>query len=757
MSPAGRTAEPAAVEPIQAGAAPAEARRLKPFLLAVAILSLCVYTGVMTLFQMSNNDIWIHLKTGEYVLTNGWVPQTDPYSFIAADRDYVAHEWLAGVLFYLVYSAGGVVGLIFFKSAVLAASCFILYRTARLLKSRIAVILPAYACLLYISTARYLERPHIFSYLMGALYLWLFFKYREHGRNRTWLYVIPVAHAVWTNLHGGYVQGLAMVLTFALGESLIWTRARHLGIGEEKTIPGRDVGLLWLLAPACIVASLVNPYGYRLLLFPFHLTGMEIFMESIYEWQPPYHYSYKHSTMFFFYLIHVVWLSVAFFVAQRDRRKARRGGEALAVPNFILIIAVALVILLIIGASFLQDRPGDAKGREAHSQRIRDLLYTVFALFAVYALVNLRSVDFTQVGIFLLFFLMSLRHNRAVTDAAMGTFVILTAAMTAALDGLSRRPSKQPGRAARRAAAKAQAAEERPAPRPETWLDRSSPRAVLVGSFLVLGISLHASLDSYYFDFKGSSRESGFGIASNMPVCAVDFIERKQITGNAFVSYPFAAMLIHRMHPRVKVNMDSRNDVYGEELYREYWDALRFPDKMKSYLERHPIDFFLLSYGDRSPRVFQELEATGEWVPVYYDNRAFILVRNTPENSDLISREAFRVLRPGAIGSTVVSGESGHQLLEESERAIENCPMSTVGHFYKSKALQYLRRYEEALAATRVILEMDPESYQAYTEMGQIYTQMDLPDKAVEMYEEALRINPDYKTAQQQLRQIRGF
>jgi hypothetical protein len=757
MSPAGRTVDPAALEQTQPGGGPGDARRPKAALLALAVLSLCVYTGVMTLFQMSNNDIWIHLKTGEYVLTNGWVPQTDPYSFIAADRDYVAHEWLAGVLFYLVYSTGGVVGLIFFKAAVLAISCFILYRAARLLNSRLAVILPAYACLLYISTARYLERPHIFSYLMGALYLWLFFKYREHGRNRGWLYVIPVAHAVWTNLHGGYVQGLAMVLTFALGELLIWARARHLGIGEEKAIPGRDVVLLWLLAPACIVASLVNPYGYRLLLFPFHLTGMEIFMQSIYEWQPPYHFSYNHSTMFFFYLILVVWLSVAFFLAQRDRRRARGGGEALAVPNIFLIVAVALVILLIIALCFLQDRPGDATGRDEQSLHIRNLLFTVFAVFALFTLVNLRSVDFTHAGIFLLFFLMSLRHNRAVTDAAMGTFVILTASMSAALDGLRRRPVKRPTRATRRAAAKAQAGEERPAPQPAIWRDRSSPRAVLVGSFLLLGISLHASFDVYYFDFTGAHREKGFGIASNMPVCAVDFVERKQITGNAFVSYPFAAMLIHRMHPDVKVNMDSRNDVYGEELYQEYWDALRSPDKMEAYLARHPIDFFMLSYGDRVPRVFQGLEATGDWVPVYYDNRAFILVRNTPEHRDLINREAFRILRPGVIGSTVVSGESGVQLLEESERAIKNCPTATVGHFYKSKALQYLGRYEEALVATGEILEMDAENYQAYAEMGHIYARMNRPDKAVEMYEEALRIRPDYKPAHQQLRQIRGF
>ena len=62
----------------------------------------------MTIFKMSNNDIWIHLKTGEIILETWQVPDNDPYSFTASDRDYVAHEWLSGVIFYLFYAAAGV-------------------------------------------------------------------------------------------------------------------------------------------------------------------------------------------------------------------------------------------------------------------------------------------------------------------------------------------------------------------------------------------------------------------------------------------------------------------------------------------------------------------------------------------------------------------------------------------------------------------------------------------------------------------------
>ncbi len=31
------------------------------------------------------------MKAGEYVLTHGWVPIKDPYSFTTADHDDIAH------------------------------------------------------------------------------------------------------------------------------------------------------------------------------------------------------------------------------------------------------------------------------------------------------------------------------------------------------------------------------------------------------------------------------------------------------------------------------------------------------------------------------------------------------------------------------------------------------------------------------------------------------------------------------------------
>jgi hypothetical protein len=702
-------------------------RTLSSPLLALGWLSLSVYVTVMTVFKMSNNDIWIHLRTGEYVLATGWPPIKDPYSFTAADHDYVAHEWLAGVLFYLVYAAGGVTGLIVFKALVVAASCALLYAAARAAGARLSVILPAFACLLYIASARYLERPHIFSYLMAALYLWLFFRYREAGRDRRWLYPLLPAHTIWTNLHGGYVQGLGMVGTFALGEALGWARARLLGRGGETAPAAADVRLLAALVPACLVASLLNPYGHRALTFPFELTGLELYMQRIYEWKPPYDDVYNRSTMFVLYLVYVGTLCATFFLAYRDRARE----SWIAVTNALLVAGVPLLYLLF--GVFWFETPGVGWTPPVLAR----MLYAILVLFCVFTVVNLRTVDFVHAGLFTFFFLLALRHNRAVTDAAMGMFVTLTAAASRLLD--------QRAAAARLLEGGARA-------RP----DRSSPIAVALGSALLLGVSAHASVFTYYYDFAGSGREKGLGVADTMPICAVDFIERHRITGNAFVTYQDAAMLIHRMHPQVKVNMDSRNDVYGEALYREYLATLGSPAAMRDYLARHRVDFFLLSFDRVPPLTVNSLLRSGAWAPVHFDDHRVVLLRRGPGHEALVNAEEFRLLRPYTLGALNVDASNASALLAEAERAIRNCPSAVLAYFVKGDALRALDRHEEALAATGEVLVRDPRNVYAYSDLAESYAALGRRREAIEMLESALRIQPGYNLARENLKRLRG-
>lgn len=84
--------------------------------------------------------------------------------------------------------------------------------------------------------------------------------------------------------------------------------------------------------------------------------------------------------------------------------------------------------------------------------------------------------------------------------------------------------------------------------------------------------------------------------------------------------------------------MDSRNEVYGEDLYREYEGALTSPDALRRYLAAHHVDFFLLGNETLRPDIYGSLVNDGGWVPVYRDEEAIILLRRTAANEATIAR-----------------------------------------------------------------------------------------------------------------------
>jgi len=72
-------------------------------------------------------DMWWHLSTGRYILQNHSIPHTDPFSATAAGKPWIAHEWLADILFYGAYSALGSAGLLLLTAAVLSLAFWLAY------------------------------------------------------------------------------------------------------------------------------------------------------------------------------------------------------------------------------------------------------------------------------------------------------------------------------------------------------------------------------------------------------------------------------------------------------------------------------------------------------------------------------------------------------------------------------------------------------------------------------------------------------
>jgi hypothetical protein len=122
--------------------------------LAVLVLALT------TPFVLMGSDIWLHLSIGRYTVAHGWPPLGEPFSYTVPGQRFIAQEWLSGVIFYLAYSHGGIVGLIALRTLIMSLTYALVLQTAHRLGVRLSVLVPLGGLMIVIVTNRVIDRPH---------------------------------------------------------------------------------------------------------------------------------------------------------------------------------------------------------------------------------------------------------------------------------------------------------------------------------------------------------------------------------------------------------------------------------------------------------------------------------------------------------------------------------------------------------------------------------------------------------------------
>src|SRR5437763_11254032 len=154
--------------------------------------------GVKTL--LSDCDTGWHIRTGEWILANGWVPMRDVFSYSKAGAPWYAWEWLGDVLFARINQFGGLQAIVIFAILLLCAtfgSLFLLVRRKSNPIVAIGITMLAAAA----SSIHWLARPHLFTLFFLVLF-YAALELVEEGRTRLFgvpiLAALPVASILWT-------------------------------------------------------------------------------------------------------------------------------------------------------------------------------------------------------------------------------------------------------------------------------------------------------------------------------------------------------------------------------------------------------------------------------------------------------------------------------------------------------------------------------------------------------------------------------
>jgi hypothetical protein len=217
LRPAGRIRRPAparapaAARVSAAARAAGQATPFLPWLVALVALSLTV-SLVYSRYLFA--DSYYDLYAGRYIVQHG-IPHRNVVTVVAHGAPWIDQQWLAHVLYYAAWAAGGYPAVAVLSSLVLTSGFAVL-----MLAMRGRGVPPARAFLWTCGTVIvYLGnipiRAQSFAYPLFALTLWLVVadSRAPRPRARTWL-VLPVL-VLWANTHGSVLIGAAMVALYA--------------------------------------------------------------------------------------------------------------------------------------------------------------------------------------------------------------------------------------------------------------------------------------------------------------------------------------------------------------------------------------------------------------------------------------------------------------------------------------------------------------------------------------------------------------
>ena len=249
----------------------------------LAVLTMLV-VGIVYIFalyrpDMNDPDIWWHMRNAQYLFQHHQFPRFDTYSFTVAGHPWVNTEWLSEVPYLLAYRVFGLAGIkslmFFLLSSIFLALLYVCYKESRNFKSSVTVCYYA----TFLATVSFGPRTILFGYFYLFALLIIMQRFRQRGDAPLW--IIPLLFCLWANTHGSWSIGLILFFLMSISGLVGGTWGR---VESVKWTPAQLKKLV-ITSVATIAALFVNPFGWRLVYYPFDLAfKQKLNIAHVQEW-----------------------------------------------------------------------------------------------------------------------------------------------------------------------------------------------------------------------------------------------------------------------------------------------------------------------------------------------------------------------------------------------------------------------------------------------------------------------------------------
>lgn len=274
-----------------------------------------IFLSVGEILLRDSDTLW-QIRIGQWIVEHGAMPYTDVHSFTRLGEPWMSSSWLSQVLFAVSYGWLGWAGPVILTSLAIGATVAIfMHLMDGYLDAARSIFLVTLAVLE--SATHFLARPHMLAFPVMVAFLGGLMAAADRRSAPSWL-LLPLL-ALWANLHGGFVLGLALI--GPIGLEAIWCCERK----DRVTL-----ALRWaLFGVAAVAACCVTPYGWNTLLGAAKILGLGKLLTMIWEWMPA-----NFGTWSFFEFTLLGLIGLAFY-----------RGLTLSVPRIILLLGLLWMAL----------------------------------------------------------------------------------------------------------------------------------------------------------------------------------------------------------------------------------------------------------------------------------------------------------------------------------------------------------------------------------------------------------------------------
>jgi tetratricopeptide (TPR) repeat protein len=241
---------------------------LRRWLDRLLVLTMAVAAAVLASQELSDADVWWHLRSGQWIWEHRAFPIVDPFSFASAGSPWIDLHWGFQLILAFVHRLGGIPGIILLASA-FSGLVVLIGMTARLRKWPVWIVAAAWIPALLLIGTRVPPRPEIASLAFIAAYMAILF---QSGRQPAFAWALPAVQLLWVNTHSLFILGPVIMGAYLADRAVVNRFQTPRAKGEGQVPDGRhSLAHLGLASLAVVAACFVNPYGLKGVLLPFEL------------------------------------------------------------------------------------------------------------------------------------------------------------------------------------------------------------------------------------------------------------------------------------------------------------------------------------------------------------------------------------------------------------------------------------------------------------------------------------------------------